>query len=63
MITVIESESLLNDASALVFYRTAIVATVAGTFSLWEAGAQLVLNAVGGIAIGLAVGYVRPSGA
>ena len=58
LITVIESESLLNDASALVFYRTAIVATVAGTFSLWEAGAQLVLNAVGGIAIGLGVGYV-----
>ena len=58
LITVIESESLLNDASALVFYRTAVVATVAGTFSLWEAGAQLVLNAVGGIAIGLGVGYV-----
>jgi monovalent cation/hydrogen antiporter len=34
LITVIESESLLNDASALVFYRTAVVATVAGTFSL-----------------------------
>jgi Na+/H+ antiporter len=58
LITVIESESLLNDASALVFYRTAVVAAVAGTFSLWEAGAQLVLNAVGGIAIGLGVGYV-----
>jgi CPA1 family monovalent cation:H+ antiporter len=58
LITVIESESLLNDASALVFYRTAVVATVAGTFSLWEAGAQLVVNAVGGIAIGLVVGYL-----
>ena len=58
LITVIESESLLNDASALVFYRTAVVATVAGTFSLWEAGAQLVLNAIGGIAIGL-VGRLR----
>jgi monovalent cation/hydrogen antiporter len=58
LVTVIESESLLNDASALVFYRTAVVATIAGTFSLWEAGAQLLLNAVGGIAIGLGVGYV-----
>jgi len=58
LVTVIESESLLNDASALVFYRTAVVATVAGTFSLWEAGVQLVLNAAGGIAIGLAVGYL-----
>ena len=58
LITVIESESLLNDASALVFYRTAVVATVAGTFSLWEAGLRLVVNAVGGIAIGLVVGYL-----
>jgi monovalent cation/hydrogen antiporter len=58
LVTVIESESLLNDASALVFYRTAVVATVVGTFSVWEAGAQLVINAVGGIAIGLVVGYV-----
>jgi CPA1 family monovalent cation:H+ antiporter len=58
LITVIESESLLNDASALVFYRTAVVATVAGTFSLWGAGGELVLNAVGGIAIGLGVGYI-----
>jgi len=58
LITVIESESLVNDASALVFYRTAVVATVAGTFSVWEAGMQLVVNAVGGIAIGLVVGYL-----
>jgi CPA1 family monovalent cation:H+ antiporter len=58
LITVIEGESLVNDASALVFYRTAVVATVAGTFSLWEAGAQLVVNAVGGIAIGLAAGFL-----
>jgi Na+/H+ antiporter len=58
LVTVIESESLLNDASALVFYRTAVVATVAGSFSLWEAGLQLVVNAVGGIAIGLVIGYL-----
>jgi monovalent cation/hydrogen antiporter len=55
---VIESESLVNDASALVFYRTAVVATVAGSFSLWEAGLQLAVNALGGIAIGLVVGYL-----
>ncbi|MEP7335975.1 MAG: cation:proton antiporter [Actinomycetota bacterium] len=58
LVTVIESESLLNDASALVFYRTAVVATLAGTFSLWEAGAELVVNVVGGVAVGLVVGYV-----
>jgi Na+/H+ antiporter len=58
LVTVIEGESLVNDATALVFYRTAVVATVTGAFSLWEAGGRLVLNAVGGVAIGLAVGYV-----
>ena len=58
MVTVIEGESLVNDATALVFYRTAVVATVTGAFSLWEAGGRLVLNAVAGVAIGLAVGWV-----
>ena len=58
LVTVIEGESLVNDATALVFYRTAVVATVTGAFSLWEAGGRLVLNAVAGVAIGLAVGWV-----
>src|SRR5262245_23807656 len=58
LIDVIEGESLLNDGTALVFLRTAIVAAVAGTFSPWEAGLRLVVSIVGGIAIGLAVGYV-----
>src|SRR5262245_45653510 len=58
LIDVIEGESLINDGTALVLLRTAIVAAVAGTFSPWEAGGRLVLNIVGGIAVGLAVGYV-----
>jgi Na+/H+ antiporter len=58
LITVIEGESLVNDATALVLYRTAVVATVTGAFSLWEAGGRLLLNAVAGIAIGLVVGYL-----
>jgi len=58
LIDVVEGESLVNDGTALVLLRTAIAAAVAGTFSPWEAGGRLVLNIVGGIAIGLAVGYV-----
>jgi monovalent cation/hydrogen antiporter len=57
LVSVIEGESLINDGTALVAYRTA-VAAVGGTFSLWEAGTEFVLGAVGGIAIGLAVGWV-----
>src|SRR5262249_20227312 len=58
LIDVGEGESLLNDGTSLVLLKTAIAAAVAGSFSLWEAGGRLVLNIVGGIAIGLVVGYV-----
>jgi monovalent cation/hydrogen antiporter len=58
LVTIIEGESLVNDATALVFYRVAVAAVLTGSFSLWEAGGRLVLNAAAGIAIGLGVGYV-----
>src|SRR5262249_59081702 len=58
LIDIIEGESLVNDGTALVLLRTAIVAAVAGSFSPWAAGGRLVLNIVGGIAVGLAVGHV-----
>jgi monovalent cation/hydrogen antiporter len=58
IVAIVEGESLVNDATALVLYRVAVVAVTTGAFSLWESGARLVLNAVAGIAIGLAVGYV-----
>jgi monovalent cation/hydrogen antiporter len=57
VVTIVEGESLVNDATALVLYRVAVVAVVTGAFSIWESGGRLVLNAVAGIAIGLAVGY------
>ena len=38
LIDIIEGESLVNDGTALVLLRTAIVAAVAGSFSPWEAG-------------------------
>jgi monovalent cation/hydrogen antiporter len=58
LIDIIEGESLVNDGTALVLLRTAIVAAVTGAFSIWEASGRLVLNIVGGIAVGLVVGYV-----
>ena len=56
MVTVLEGESLVNDATALVAYRLAVAAVVAGSFSLWQAGLRFVAGAVGGVAIGLASG-------
>jgi monovalent cation/hydrogen antiporter len=58
IVSIVEGESLVNDATALVLYRVAVVAAVSGAFSIWETGGRLVVNAVAGIAIGLAVGYV-----
>lgn len=58
VIAVVEGESLVNDGFALVLYKAAVTAAVAGTFSLWNASWHLVLNVIGGIGIGLAVAYV-----
>ena len=58
LVTIIEGESLVNDATGLVLYRVAVAAVVSGSFSLWEAGGRLVLNAAAGIAIGLGVGFL-----
>jgi monovalent cation/hydrogen antiporter len=54
----IEGESLVNDGTALVAYRVAVVAVVSGSFSLVAASGRFVLSVAGGIAVGLAVGYV-----
>jgi monovalent cation/hydrogen antiporter len=57
IVSVVEGESLVNDGTALVAYRVAVLA-VGGTFSIWEAGWEFVSGAVVGVAIGLAVGWV-----
>lgn len=57
IVTVLEGESLLNDASSLVLLRFAVAATVAGSFS-WGQGALSFLGAaIGGGLVGWAVGH------
>ncbi|TMK71339.1 MAG: Na+/H+ antiporter [Actinobacteria bacterium] len=56
-VSVVEGEGLFNDATALVAFRVAVAAVVGGSFSLADAGVDFVLAAVGGVAIGLAVGW------
>ena len=58
MIAILEGESLLNDASGLIAYKYAIAAVMTGTFSLWQASGQFAMVVVGGVAIGLVVGYM-----
>jgi CPA1 family monovalent cation:H+ antiporter len=58
IVTILEGESLINDAIALVAYRFAVAATMSGHFSLPAATGQFVVAAIGGIAVGLAVGFI-----
>ena len=58
IVTILEGESLVNDATGIVAYRVAVAAVVTGAFSIWEAGLQFVVGAVGGVAVGFAVGWL-----
>jgi NhaP-type Na+/H+ or K+/H+ antiporter len=58
LITLLEGESLVNDATALVAYRLAVAAAVSGSFVAWQAGLRFVAGATGGVAVGLAVGWL-----
>ncbi len=52
-ITILEGESLVNDASALVAYRFAVAAVSGITFVTWKAGLQFLFVLGGGFLIGL----------
>ena len=57
VVRILEGESLVNDATGLVAYKFALAAVLTGTFSFAQAGLQFVFVAVGGIALGWAVGW------
>lgn len=57
VITILEGESLVNDATGLIAYRYAVTAVISGAFHFWEAGLEFVVVAVGGIALGFVMGY------
>jgi monovalent cation/hydrogen antiporter len=57
IVTILEGESLVNDASGLVLYRVAMVAAMTGQFSLVHAALSFVLLFAGGIVVGAAWGY------
>jgi monovalent cation/hydrogen antiporter len=57
IIAILEGESLVNDATALVIYRFAVAAVVGGSFSASAASGMFLLVSAGGIGIGLAWGW------
>lgn len=58
VITVLEGESLVNDASALVLYRTAVAAAVTGVFSWGESIVRFFIDAGVGTLVGLLVAWL-----
>ncbi|HEV8215906.1 MAG TPA: Na+/H+ antiporter [Gemmatimonadaceae bacterium] len=55
---VLEGEGLLNDASALVLYRVAVMAAVTNSFSPGRTAVQFLIVGLGGAAVGLAAGAI-----
>ena len=58
LVTIVEGESLVNDGTGLVLYRVAVAAVVTGSFSEVRTGGLFVVTAAGGVAVGLAVGWI-----
>jgi len=58
VVTILEGESLVNDATALVIYRFAVAAVAAGVFSLLDASIAFVWVLAGGVLVGMAIGWL-----
>jgi monovalent cation/hydrogen antiporter len=58
ILTVLEGESLLNDASALLIYRVAVGAVAAGSFSLQAVAPTFLLSVVGSLVAGPVLGWI-----
>ena len=56
--SVLQGESLFNDASGIVGFQFSIAAAVTGVFSLTEAAEEFASAFIGGIALGLVVGII-----
>lgn len=56
--TILEGESLVNDATGLIAYKYAVAAVMTGVFSLWNASLQFLYVAAGGILLGFVVGII-----
>lgn len=60
-ITILEGESLINDASALVAYRFAIATAMGSAFIIWKATLQFVLLLGGGFLVGFIMAKILSS--
>ncbi|MCF0058877.1 Na+/H+ antiporter [Dyadobacter sp. CY356] len=58
VVTILEGESLVNDASSLIVFRVALGTLLTGQFVFWKAGVDFFLVSIMGIIIGLAIAHI-----
>jgi CPA1 family monovalent cation:H+ antiporter len=58
ILTILEGESLLNDASALLIYRVAVGAVAASSLSITDIAPTFLLAVVGSVVVGPALGWI-----
>src|SRR5256886_1100966 len=58
IVVILEGESLANDATSFISFRFAVAAVMTGAFSLRDASLHFLVVALGGIAVGIAVGWL-----
>ncbi|KAA0991512.1 Na+/H+ antiporter [Dyadobacter aurulentus] len=58
VVTILEGESLVNDASSLIVFRVALATVASGQFVFWKAGVDFLMVAAMGILIGLAIAHI-----
>lgn len=56
--TILEGESLINDASALTAYRITLAVALGGLFSFWDASIEFVTSIAGGCLIGVIIAFL-----
>ena len=54
--TILEGESLLNDAAGIISFKIAVGVLITGTFSIFEAILQCLIASIGGAIVGLIIG-------
>ncbi len=57
-LTILEGESLVNDAASLTVFRFALAAIITGQFVLQEAATDFFILAIMGVLVGLVIGHV-----
>ena len=58
ILAILEGESLVNDASALLVYRLAVIAAVSGSVSAWTIVPTFLVVVIGSVAAGIVLGWL-----